>query len=61
MQLVLHRGGQRDGDVDWLDPEQLTSLLVYTGPRYLGVYRSTSPVEVATTPLGEAQVWTAVQ
>ncbi|SFO04188.1 hypothetical protein SAMN05660359_01150 [Geodermatophilus obscurus] len=58
MPLVLHWGGPRHGDVDDVRPELLTSsVLVYDGPRWFGVYQRFEPVQVRDTPNGPAEVW----
>jgi hypothetical protein len=58
MPLVLHWGGPRHGDVDDVRPELLTSsVLVYDGPRWFGVYERFQPVQVRDTPSGPAEVW----
>ncbi|MGY1617218.1 hypothetical protein ACI797_10785 [Geodermatophilus sp. SYSU D00691] len=60
MPLIYHVGGPRDGDLDDLPERALaTSLLVYDGPRWLGVYERSSPQQVKETPRGPAEVWVA--
>ncbi len=55
---VLHWGGPRHGEVDDVPAEQLaSSLLVYDGPRWFGVYQRFEPVQVRATPGGPAEVW----
>ncbi len=55
---VLHWGGPRHGEVDDLRAEMLTSsVLVYDGPRWFGVYQRYEPVQVRDTPEGPAEVW----
>ena len=34
-----------------------SSVLVYDGPRWFGVYERFEPVQVRTTPGGPAEVW----
>jgi hypothetical protein len=34
-----------------------SSLLVYDGPRWFGVYQRFEPVQVRATPSGPAEVW----
>jgi hypothetical protein len=56
--LVLHWGGPRHGEVDEVPREQLvSSVLVYDGPRWFGVYQRFEPVHVRATPSGPAEVW----
>jgi hypothetical protein len=56
--LVLHWGGPRHGEVDDVPAEQLaSSVLVYDGPRWFGVYQRFQPVRVQDTPRGPAEVW----
>jgi hypothetical protein len=44
--------------VDDVRPELLTSsVLVYDGPRWFGVYQRFEPVQVRDTPNGPAEVW----
>ena len=58
MPLVYHWGGPRHGDVAELRPDQLnTSVLVYDGPRWFGVYQRFEPVRVQDTAQGPAEVW----
>ena len=57
VQLVLHVGGPRHGQVDRIPTEQLRGRLVYAGPRWVGVYRRVEPVRTRSTPFGAAQVW----
>ncbi|MQA33176.1 hypothetical protein [Modestobacter roseus] len=58
MPLILHLGGPRDGQVDDLPADALaSSLLVYDGPRWLGVYERVEPRRVVETPRGPAEVW----
>ncbi len=55
---VLHWGGPRHGEVDDVPAELLaSSLLVYDGPRWFGVYQRSEPVQVRATPSGPAEVW----
>ena len=56
--LVLHWGGPRHGVVDDVATEQLaSSVLVYDGPRWFGVYQRFEPVQLRGTPRGPAEVW----
>ena len=58
MPLILHIGGPRDGQLDDVPADALaTSVLVYDGPRWLGVYEPVDPPQTLVTPHGEAQVW----
>ena len=58
MPLILHWGGPRDGEVDVLPNRMLTSsLLVYDGPRWIGVYEPLDPPQERNTLKGRAQVW----
>jgi hypothetical protein len=58
MALVLHWGGPRHGQVDEVPAEELSSsVLVYDGPRWFGVYQRSEPVRVRATPNGPAEVW----
>jgi len=58
MPLVFHWGGPRDQQLATLPADMLSSeVLVYDGPRWLGVYERTDPVQTVQTPEGEAEVW----
>jgi hypothetical protein len=58
MSLIYHWGGPRHGDVDDVPPELLaSSLLVYDGPRWFGVYQRFEPVAVQPSRTGFAEVW----
>ena len=58
MPLVFHWGGPRHGEVDDVPPELLaSSVLVYDGPRWFGVYERFQPVQVQDTAQGPAEVW----
>ena len=58
MPLILHLGGPRDGQVDHVPDDAVTSsLLVYDGPRWLGVYERVEPRETVVTAMGTAEVW----
>ena len=61
MSLILHVGGPRDGQVGEV-PEQMlaTSVLVYDGPRWIGVYEPADPPCKVTTTHGTAEVWVAL-
>ncbi len=62
MALILHVGGPRDGDVgEVADPMLATSVLVYDGPRWFGVYAPSDPPRTVVTPQGDAQVWVTLQ
>lgn len=58
--LVVHRGGQRNGELAEVSTALLGSFLVYDGPRWLGVYRPSDPPQTVQTAHGPAQVWEAV-
>ncbi|WNV77696.1 hypothetical protein [Geodermatophilus sp. DSM 44513] len=58
MPLILHWGGPRHAEVDEVPAESLaSSILVYEGPRWYGVYRRFEPVRLQETPHGPAEVW----
>jgi hypothetical protein len=58
MPLILHWGGPRHGEVDEVPEEQIeSSLLVYDGPRWIGVYERFEPPQIRETPTGPAEVW----
>ncbi|WP_147251784.1 hypothetical protein [Blastococcus sp. TF02-8] len=58
MTLVFHWGGPRHGEVDELPSEALaSSVLVYDGPRWFGVYEHFQPARTQETAGGPAQVW----
>jgi hypothetical protein len=58
MPLILHWGGPRHGEVDDVHAESLaSSVLVYDGPRWFGVYQRYEPVRVQTTAQGPAEIW----
>ena len=58
MRLVFHWGGPRHGEVDDVPDELLaSSVLVYEGPRWFGVYERFEPVQLQGTPRGPAEVW----
>ena len=43
--------------VDSHRDHRVTSLLVYDGPKWIGVYESIEPPQVRDTPQGPAAVW----
>ncbi len=58
MPLISHWGGPRHGEVDEVSADQLaSSVLVYDGPRWFGVYERFEPVQMQSTPDGPAEVW----
>ena len=58
MPLILHWGGPRHAEVDEVPDWMLTSsLLVYDGPRWIGVYEPLDPPQKRATPQGLAEVW----
>jgi hypothetical protein len=62
MPLILHWGGPRHGAVDDVPAESLTSsVLVYDGPRWIGVYERWEPPQELSTPRGTAEVWVVLE
>lgn len=62
MSLIMHVGGPRDGDVDEVsDRLLLTSVLVYDGPRWFGVYAPADPPRKVATSHGDAEVWLVLE
>ena len=58
MPLIYHWGGPRHGHVDHVADELIvSSLLVYDGPKWIGVYEPIEPPQVRDTPQGPAAVW----
>jgi hypothetical protein len=58
MPLIFHWGGPRHGAVDDVAADRLTSsVLVYDGPHWFGVYQRFEPVQVRDTADGPAEVW----
>jgi hypothetical protein len=58
MPLISHWGGPRHGEIDDVPADQLaSSVLVYDGPRWFGVYQRFEPVQLQDTPHGPAEVW----
>lgn len=56
--LIFHWGGPRHGEVDDVPAESLaSSVLVYDGPRWMGVYERSQPPQLHDTPKGPAEVW----
>ena len=56
--LIFHWGGPRHGEADDVPAESLaSSVLVYDGPRWMGVYERSRPARVHETPQGSAEVW----
>ena len=56
--LIFHWGGPRHGEVDELPAESLaSSVLVYDGPKWMGVYQRSNPPRAHETPEGPAEVW----
>jgi len=56
--LIFHWGGPRHGEVDDVPAESLaSSVLVYDGPRWMGVYERSQPPQMHDTPQGPAEVW----
>ena len=58
MPLIVHWGGPRHGEVAEV-PARLvaSSLLVYDGPKWVGVYEPLDPPQKRETPKGLAEVW----
>jgi hypothetical protein len=52
MPLVLHWGGPRQGDVEDAAELLASSVLVYDGPRWFGVYERFRPVQLQDTAQG---------
>jgi hypothetical protein len=62
MALIYHVGGPRDGDVGEVADHLLaTSVLVYDGPRWYGVYAPADPPRRVATPQGDAEVWRVLE
>ena len=62
MPLIFHIGGPRDGEVgDVPERDLATSVLVYDGPRWLGVYEPADPPSKVDTPPGRAEVWVVLE
>lgn len=58
MALILHWGGPRHEEVDEVPDSMLTSsLLVYDGPRWIGVYEPLDPPQKRNTAKGLAELW----
>lgn len=58
MPLIFHWGGPRHGEIDEVPAQSLaSSVLVYDGPRWSGVYERFEPIQMQTTPHGPAPVW----
>lgn len=58
MPRIYHWGGPRHGEIDDLPAGELaSSVLVYDGPRWFGVYERFEPVQVQETADGPAEVW----
>lgn len=58
MPLIIHWGGPRHEHVDEVPAELVSSsLLVYDGPRWVGVYEPLDPPQVRDTAKGPAEVW----
>ena len=56
--LIFHWGGPRHGEVDDVSADLLaSSVLVYDGPRWFGVYERFEPAQMQDTPEGPAEVW----
>jgi hypothetical protein len=58
MPLIFHWGGPRHGEVADVPAASLAStVLVYDGPRWFGVYERFQPLQTRDTPDGPAEVW----
>jgi hypothetical protein len=58
MTLIFHWGGPRHGEIGEVPAQSLaSSVLVYDGPHWFGVYERYEPVQLQTTPQGPAEVW----
>jgi hypothetical protein len=56
--LIFHWGGPRDQQVAQVPAAALeSSVLVYDGPRWIGVYERLEPPRVLRTAEGQAEVW----
>ena len=62
MTLICHVGGPRDGEVGEVPEQHLaTSVLVYDGPRWIGVYEPADPPRKVDTMQGQAEVWVVLE
>jgi hypothetical protein len=51
MPRIFHWGGPRHGEIDQVPAKLLaSSVLVYDGPHWFGVYQRFQPVQVRSTP-----------
>ena len=58
MPLIFHWGGPRHGEIEEVPAGSLaSSVLVYDGPRWFGVYQRSEPVQMRSTSQGPAEVW----
>jgi hypothetical protein len=58
MPLIFHWGGPRHGEIDEVPAQSLTtSVLVYDGPHWFGVYERYEPIQMQRTLHGPAEVW----
>ena len=57
MPLIYHWGGPRHGQVAHVPARMTSSLLVYDGPQWIGVYERLEPPQVRDTDRGPAEVW----
>jgi hypothetical protein len=56
--LIFHWAGPRDQQVAQVPAAALkSSILVYDGPRWIGVYERLEPLQVLPTAQGQAEVW----
>ena len=55
---LLHRCHRLHGQLDEVRDDLISSsLLVYDGPQWIGVYERSEPPQVRDTPRGSAEVW----
>jgi hypothetical protein len=55
--LIFHWGGPGHGEVDEVPAQSLaSSVLVYDGPRWFGVYERSEPIQMQGTSHGAAEM-----
>jgi hypothetical protein len=58
MPLIFHMGGPRDGHLDEVAADAVTTtLLVYDGPKWFAVYERPQPFWTVGPARGLAEVW----